>query len=189
MAMLIKDLLKNKKTELLAQWEDYVLGNYEPDTFAIFKNKKDQFANPVGHKIRVGLEELYEVICDESDREIETPVLGQLIKLRAVQDEPPSQTVSFLFKFKELVRNQWQKGKIEMPIDQWLAFDARVDAAALAVFDIFMASREQLYQVRLKDIKASRDIITSNAVCPSALMRKNREEREAAAAGDEAESF
>lgn len=187
--MLIKDLLEEKKTELLAQWEDHVLSNYEPDTFAIFKGKQDQFANPVGHKVRVGLAELYDVICDESDREIETPVLGQLIKLRAVLDEPASQTVSFLFKFKELVRRQWQKGKIEIPIDHWLEFDARVDAVALAVFDIFMASREQLYQVRLKDIKASRDIITSNAVCPSALIRKNREEREGAAAGDKAESI
>lgn len=58
--------------------------------------------------------------------------------------------------------------------EEWLAFDARVDAAALAVFDMFMASREQIYKVRVNELSTGR---LDGAVCPSAMMKKEQEQQ------------
>lgn len=96
-------------------WEDIVLGEYQKDTIRIFKKQKDQFANPVGHKIRVGLAELYDVLCDESDNEVETPGLEDLLKVRAVQPIAASTAVSFVFDLKPLVEEQCKKR-------EWIAY-------------------------------------------------------------------
>lgn len=164
--MKIKDLLEEKETEILNKWKEVVLGRYEAETVRIFMDQQDQFANPLGYKTSAGLKELYRVICDESDREIETPALGQLIKLMAVQEISPSQALGFVFTLKEIIRKIARNRKISEV--EWESFDARVDQAALALFDLYSNSREKLNQVRFNDFKTGRNALTPEVVCPSA---------------------
>lgn len=180
----LHQLLQEKKVEILEKWEDSILGSFAPDAFHIFKKQKDQFANPVGHKIRTGLAELYDVLCDPSDEEILTPDLEQLIKMRAVQQVSAADAVSFVFKLKALVRKELLKKGMADSYDEWLAFDARIDAAALVIFDMFMASKEQIYQVRINEFQHGRHLIVNGAMCPSALARRNNQTANAAAEAD-----
>lgn len=173
--MQLDELLVEKRAVILTQWEDFLLEKFAPETIRIFKKQKDQFANPMGHKITAGLAELFDVICDTGSQEVETPALGQLIKLRAVQEISASDAVFFVFQLKKIVRKACLKKvkKTEL-YEEWLAFDARVDAAALAVFDMFMASREQIYKVRVNELSTGR---LDGAVCPSAMMKKEQEQQ------------
>ncbi len=166
--MSLETVLADRRKEILRKWEEVVLDRYEAESVRIFKNQKDPFANPLGHKTSAGLEELYEVVCDESDVEIETPALGQLIKLMAVQNIAPSQALGFVFSLKVIVRKV--AGKKEISSREWESLDARVDRAALALFDIYNACREQLHRVRFNDLQKQRNALTSEAVCPSAFM-------------------
>lgn len=173
--MQLDKLLTEKRAVILTQWEDCLLEKFVPDTIRIFKKQKDQFANPIGHKITAGLAELFDVICDTGSHEVETPGLGQLIKLRAIQEISASDAVSFVFRLKKIVRKEFlKKVKKTESYEEWLEFDARVDAAALAVFDMFMASREQIYQVRVNELSTGR---LNGAVCPSAMMKKEQEQQ------------
>ena len=173
--MQLDKLLIEKRKVILSHWEDCLLEKFAPETIHIFKRQKDQFANPMGHKINAGLAELFDVICDAGDQEVETPALGQLIKLRAVQEISASDAVSFVFRLKKIVREaSLKKGKKTELYEEWLAFDARVDAAALAVFDMFMASREQIYKVRVSELSTGR---LDGAVCLSAMMKKDQEQQ------------
>jgi hypothetical protein len=173
--MQLEKLLKENKAGVLQKWEDCLLEKFAPDTVQIFKKQKDQFANPMGHKISAGLGELFDVICDTGDHEVETPALGQLIKLRAIQQISASDAVSFVFQLKRIVREVCRKAKVTESYEEWLAFDARVDAAALAVFDMFMASREQIYKVRMSELSTGRYVL-DGAKCPSALMKEEQEQ-------------
>lgn len=174
--MQLEKLLKKNRTGILQQWEDCLLEKFSPDTVQIFKKQKDQFANPMGHKISAGLGELFDVICDAEDHEVETPALGQLVKLRAVQQISASEAVSFVFQIKKIVRKVSRKEKVvESYNEEWLAFDARVDAAALAVFDMFMASREQIYKVRMSELSTGRYVL-DGVKCPSAMMKEEQEQ-------------
>lgn len=174
-------LLLENKVEILEKWEDSILGSFAPDAFHIFKKQKDPFANPIGHKVRTGLEELYDVLCEASNTEVITPDLEQLIKMRAVQQVSAADAVSFIFKLKELVRKELLKKGMTELYNEWLAFDARIDAAALVIFDMFMASKEQLYKVRLSEFQHGRHILTDGSICPSALERRNSQTAAAAA--------
>ncbi|MBU4261983.1 MAG: RsbRD N-terminal domain-containing protein [Proteobacteria bacterium] len=179
----LEKLLHGKKVEILEKWEDTILSSFSPDAYHIFKKQKDPFANPIGHKVRTGLAELYDVLCEPSNKEILTPDLTQLIKMRAVQQVSAADAVSFIFKLKGIVRKELlKKGMAELYIE-WLAFDARIDAAALVIFDMFMASKEQVYQVRVNEFQHGRHMITGS-ICPSALVRRNNQEAIAAEAGD-----
>jgi len=173
--MQLEKILIEKRTSILRQWENCLLEKFAPETVQIFKKQKDQFANPMGHKISAGLGELFDVICDAGDHEVETPALGQLIKLRAVQQISASDAVSFVFQLKKIVRKESRKAKAAEVYEEWLAFDARVDAAALAVFDMFMASREQVYKVRMSELSSGRYVL-GGAKCPSAVMKEEQEQ-------------
>lgn len=173
-----ENLLKEKRAEILEKWENVILGGYAKDSFILFKRQKDQIANPIGHKIRSGLAELYDVLCDPSDDEVSTPDLEELIKLRAVQKISAYEAVSFIFKLKELVRARMDKRMVNESYKEWLAFDARIDAAALAIFNMFMVNRERVYQVRMREYEKGRHILTDGSVCPSALVRQNRNQQE-----------
>lgn len=177
----LETVLQEKKAKILEKWEDSILSGFAPETFHIFKKQKNQFANPVGHKVRTGLSELFDVLCDTSDQEVITPDLEQLIKMRAVQPVSSSDAVSFVFKLKQIARKELKKEKLEEFYHDWLAFDARIDAAALAIFDMFMASKEHLYKVRISEFQHGRNLLTDGAVCPSALVRRNMQEAAAAA--------
>ena len=107
--MQLDELLVEKRAVILSQWEDVLLEKFAPETTRIFKKQKDQFANPMGHKITAGLAELFDVICDTGSQEVETPALGQLIKLRAVQQVSASDAVSFVFQLKKIARKEWLK--------------------------------------------------------------------------------
>ena len=169
----LEKLLQEKKKQILEKWESSILSTYEPDAFRIFKQQKDQFANPIGHKVRIGLNELFDVLCDTSDEAVRTPDLEELIKLRAVQEFSASDAVSFVFKLKEIVREELKKGDVASFYNEWLAFDARIDAAALVIFDMFMRNREQINRVRINEFKTGRDTFTQGGACPSALLRRN----------------
>lgn len=182
----LQKLLQGKKVEILEKWEDSILSSFPPDAFHIFKKQKDPFANPVGHKVRTGLDELYDVLCDPSDEEILTPDLIQLIKMRAVQQVSAADAVSFIFKLKGIVRKELLKKGMAELYNEWLAFDARIDTAALVIFDMFMASKEQIYKVRVSEFQHGRHLLTDGSICPSALVRRNMEEAAAAASAAEA---
>ncbi|MBC8318001.1 MAG: RsbRD N-terminal domain-containing protein [Desulfobulbaceae bacterium] len=178
--MQLDKLLVENREIILKQWKDCLLTKFAPETILFFQKQKDQFANPMGHKISVGLAELFDVICDTSSREVETPSLGQLIKLRAVQQVSASDAVSFVIQLKKIVRKECLSNiKTRESYEEWLAFDVRVDTAVLAVFDMFMASREQIYKVRVNELSSGR---LNGAVCPSAMMKKEQEQQAQAAA-------
>lgn len=171
--MMLQELLIKKREYLLGCWEDIILGEYAKDTFRIFKKQKDPFANPVGHKIRIGMAELYDLLCDESDTEVATPGLEDLLRVRAVQPIAASTAVSFVFALKTLVAEQCEKEGMDRFYKEFLAFCARVDAAALAMFDIFSNCRQTVYQVRMNEFKTGRHIITDSARCSSQVMKED----------------
>jgi hypothetical protein len=77
------------------------------------------------------------------------------------------------------VRRELTKKGITESYQEWVAFDARVDAAALVIFDMFMISKEQLYKVRMNEFEHGRHILTDGSICPSALVRRNEQNAEA----------
>jgi len=171
--MALKEILSERKANIVADWIARVLNTYQESNF--FKKQKDRFANPVGAAVSEGLHHIFAVLLEQSEIHAAKDPLENILKIRAVQNFAPSQAVFFLFELKELVRNELVKAKVAGAPD--LAdFEAKIDALALMGFDLYMDSRERLFQIRIKELQSGSHILTDGTKCPSALLRMSQKE-------------
>jgi len=173
--MNLETLLAEKKKAIVQKWIDQVLDSYGASSF--FKKQKDRFANPIGSTISDGLQKLYAVLVVDGDMTEASKPLEDIIKIRAVQDFSPSKAVSFVYLFKNIVREEVAKEKNLEEISGLLpALDARIDTIALVAFDIYMDCRERLHQIRINEVLSGRSALTDGTKCVSAMLKRDQAE-------------
>lgn len=172
--MRIEEFLKQQKTVILELWANSVLDTYSPDGSKIFKTRKDRFSNPVGYNVRQGLTDVYDAFCEKTESEKGVSALEELVKVRAVQDFSPAESVSFVFFLKRIVRERCRKEKVLFTDDDLSVLDSRLDALALRVFDLYMACREKLYQIQMNEYKRGTHVLTDGTKCGPPIMRRSQ---------------
>ena len=151
--------MSRKRTGIVEKWFDRILDTYPEDTSRFLKKEKDPFANPVRHSILKGIEGLYDELLEEGERpEALTAFLDNVIRIRSVQDFSPSQALAFIFSLKAVIREVLGKEIREARLyDQLLSMESRVDALALRAFDVYMGCREEIYELRVNEVKRQRE--------------------------------
>jgi RsbT co-antagonist protein rsbRD N-terminal domain len=152
--MILKNILSEKKDELLASWFDRILDTYPAETAKFLKNQKDRFANPVGQAIHKGIGDIFQELLQGGDVEKVTGFLDNIIRVRAVQEFSASQAVAFIFFLKSVIRD----GLTETPLtpelyDELATLESQIDSLALIAFDIFMQCREKLFDIKANEMK------------------------------------
>lgn len=131
-----------------------ILETYPPDTSRFLKQEKNQFANPAGNTILLEIENIYEAILHGIDSEKLSLFLGRIIKIRAIQDFYPSQAIVFIFLLKKAIKNELEDDIRENRLfEDLLKFEEKIDKLAMIAFDIYMQCRENIYQIRVNEIK------------------------------------
>lgn len=130
-------------------------GTYPVETAGTLKKEKSQFANPVGHTFKVALAEILDEFLGENSAEAMAPLLDKIIRIRAIQDFSPSSSVAFIFGLKTLAREvlEAESGSAKVRHEEMSDFDDRVDGLALFAFDVYMRCRENLFEVRITEVK------------------------------------
>jgi hypothetical protein len=156
---MLRDLLSRKKSSLVETWFELILNTYPEDTSKFLRKEKDPFANPVRNTILQGIEGVYdELLKDQQSPEALNAFLDKVIRIRAVQDFTPSQALAFVFSFKKAIRERLGKEIREYDLhDQLLRLESRVDALALRAFDVYMGCREEVYELRVGEVKRQRE--------------------------------
>lgn len=143
--------LAKKKKAIVKDWFDLVAKSYAPDTAQFIKGNQDPFSNPVGNSLSVGLAGLYDQLLAGPglDREAVRPYLDQIIRIRAVQDFTPSEATAFIPALKTIIRNHLKKDLSDSrTANALLEFESKIDSLSLFAFDIYMACREKLYELK-----------------------------------------
>lgn len=154
---MLEDILTQKRTAILERWTNLIAGTHLAG--ADFLKGKDRFTNPVGYVISTELPVLYdELLQGLTNSEKISISLGNVVKIRAVQDFSPSQVVSFVFLLKRAIRDELgSEFREKQTLKELLEFDSRVDDLALLTFDAYVACREKIQGIRVNEIKADRD--------------------------------
>ena len=118
-------------------------GDLSAQTVRLLLREKDAFRNPVGHALRKELPVLTAELLGEMDQARVSAALESIVRIRAVQNFSASESVGFVFLLKGILRERW-KGREE----ERAAVEARIDAAALMAFDLYMKCREKIYAGR-----------------------------------------
>jgi hypothetical protein len=152
--MKIKDILLKKKNDTLEAWFNEIIKSYPDDSHKFFKNKKNQFGNPVGYTIHKEIESIFDGLLKGGDPQEAAPYLDEIIKIRAVQEFTPAQAIHFVFLLKNAVRAVLKKDLAEKKLLEQLApLETEIDDLALVAFNIYMSRRERLYQIRAREVK------------------------------------
>lgn len=152
--MNLKDLLLEKKSNILRKWFDVITECYPADTSNFLKKQKNQFANPVGYTISQSIDSLFNEILSGVDSEKVYPYLNDIIKIKAVQDSSPSQAISFIFLFKKVIREVLESDiRKNMLLEELMSFETQIDKLALLSFEIYMQCRERIFELRVNEIK------------------------------------
>jgi len=181
--MRILQLLAEKEPAIHKKWLEQIFNEFQPEAVRFLKGK-DPFANPLGHSFSEGLREIFRDLRSEEPTGVE-PVVEHLMKLRAVQTElAPSAALSFIFALKKIIRQECRQEWSTEIEGEWLEVVERIDRLALAGFDLYMASRERLFQVRIRELKSGRHYLTDQAKCPSAVLREEINNKQAESDGN-----
>jgi len=156
--MALEEILLESENAILKRWFDLILQTYPADTAALMGKDKDQFTNPVGSTISREIEALFRGLLKEENSESLSVSLDSILKIRSVQDFPPSKAIGFVFLLKEAIgetlKSEIQKETIR---EEWLKFQSRIDELALLAFDLYMDCREKICEIRVKKAQADRE--------------------------------
>lgn len=170
----LAEAFRNYREKIVDRWVDYTLSTYTSSDF--FKREKDKFANPVGGSIRGALEQLFDLLANNKDPQQFREPVEKFVRIRAVQEFTPAQAVAPLNAVKHITREILAADKERSVfIKDLYDFEFNVDLAVLAAFDLYMESRERLYQTRIHEIKSGSHILT-DAKCPSKLVKKESQD-------------
>jgi hypothetical protein len=129
---------------ILERWVSQTIESYPAQMHSFLRSEDDPFRNPVGNAIKENLGALVRELMGTMDRDAIISSLGAILRLRAVQDLPPTEAVRFIFDLRAIVHEVTGK------VDQTL--QSRIDSLALTAFDQFMICREQIAELRIKEI-------------------------------------
>lgn len=150
--MNLKAFLEDRKKVIVKKWYEHLLNSYPSDTSNFLRKQKDKFANPIGYTLSENIENLFNELITDKDIDRCSLYLDGIIRVRAIQDFSPSQAISFIFDLKNIVRKE-----IEDLGDgifyEFKEFEGLIDKLAMLAFDIYMKCREQVFEIKVNEIK------------------------------------
>jgi hypothetical protein len=149
---LLEGLLKQKRDVILEKWQNLILETYPEDSRAFLKNQRDRFQNPVGNTLRDATTVLLEALIEGVGTEALSSSMDDMIRVRSVQDFPPSQAVVPIFLLKNVVREELM-GKLGDSIlcEELFEFESKIDGLALSAFDNYMKCKTEIYDIRARE--------------------------------------
>lgn len=151
---MLLELLRRRRGEVAERWFEEALAAYPPRTVDVWRRERDRFANPVGHALREGTRAVLDTLLDGGDPVAVRAGLAEILRIRAVQEMPPSTAVAFVFRLKAAVRAELGGTRLDADARHELAeLERGIDEAALAAFDVYVENRERLAELRIDELK------------------------------------
>ena len=150
----LNSILADKKSSILKKWFDAVIEGPASGTSGHFRIKGDAFANPTGNTVSTGMEGILDGLFSGAGGEVFSELLGNIVRIRAVQDLHPSQALSFIFSLKRIIREELRAEIADQHLSkEILSLESDIDRLALSAFDIFMECREKIYEIKANEAR------------------------------------
>jgi len=148
-------LLKENRETILEKWFERIIATYPDVTSRFLASQKDRFRNPLGYAITQSIGPIYDQVAAAMDGDRLSEALDGIVRIRAVQEFTPSEAVGFIFELKAVIRTE--VGDRIRRFDRWDALgdlESRIDRLALLAFEKYTECREQLHQVKNREIES-----------------------------------
>jgi hypothetical protein len=143
------DVSQDQRAEMAGRWYDRIVDRYPVETSRFLREQSDPFANPVGAGLRDEVAPIVDGVCSDVDVAELEPALDRIIRVRAVQDMTPSEAVGFVLDLKDV----FELVVVGASDDARQDFGRRVDGLLLVAFNVYSRCRQQVYDIRVKEIR------------------------------------
>lgn len=174
--MELEGIFAEKKGAVLGEWFQFLADSYADKTSRFLEKGKDRFANPVGFAYTRGLEGLYDGLLAGSESAEMAPHLDEIVRIRAVQDFTPSAAVAFILGLKGIVRRTAAEANGSAGSGDLALLEERIDTLALQAFDNYMACREKLFEIKVKELRERASIQAGQRPVRAARRGETRDE-------------
>jgi len=145
-------VLCERKNEIVREWLERTLDTYPESAGRFVSREKDCFRNPVGHTLREGLSAVFDGLVRQTGTAALAPALDGIVRIRAVQDIAASRSLAFLFLLKQIIRREL-KSEVGRYSDELITLESRIDEIAGVGFDLYTACRQQIHELRIRELK------------------------------------
>lgn len=146
-------LLWQKKDAVLNRWFDLVTETY-PALSRIFLKKNSPIGNPAGVNMSRALGGLYADLLDQGTTDKTEVYMDEIIRIRAVQDFKPSDATAVIFMLKNAIRQELASELDNVGLlRELMDLELKIDTLARLAFDMHAGCREQLFQMRVDEVK------------------------------------
>lgn len=154
MAEGLVSLIAKHRSTIISKWFDSAVHAYAADTAAFIQSQKDPFANPVGSQTRHSVEGLFDQLMGGMEAGAIHASLDPVMRIRAVQNLSPAQATAFIFALKKILREMFDKQLQSADgIRSFMEVESRIDRIGLSAFDVYMACREKIYELKANETR------------------------------------
>lgn len=152
--MALGHFLEGNRAAILERWNHLIVETYPPNTSRFLRRERDRFINPVGYTISQEIGVLFEELLGGMDLERISRSLENIMKIRSVQDFPPSEGVGVILLLKKTIREKLGSEVSDVRVfEEWSALESKIDSMALLAFDIYMKCREKIFEIKVNEVK------------------------------------
>ena len=127
---------------------------YPGDTAVFLKKGGDPFQNPVADIFARSVDCIVASLLGGIERDEILRNLDAIVRIRAVQEFAPSQSVAFVFLLKKAIRDELQSDiDSEGLHGELLEIESRIDGLTLLAFDCYSKCREKIHEIRAGELK------------------------------------
>jgi hypothetical protein len=151
---MIDELITARRAEIARRWFERIASGYPAETAHFLRRQDDPFANTVGASLRAGADALVEALGRQAGEAEIAEALDRIVRVRAVQEMTPGQAVGIVFELRDVIRDVLADvAEAEVSEESLRELDQRIDRLALAAFDVYVACREQVFEIRVNEIR------------------------------------
>ena len=174
--MELSALLEKKREAILEKWFARIIGTYPDVTSRFLAKQKDRFRNPVGYAITQSIGPIYDQVASAMDADQLLEALDGIVRIRSVQDFTPTEAIGFVFQLKAVIREE-SGGRIRES-ERWndlAELESRIDRVALLAFEKYTECRENLHQIRNREVDSRAARVLGRAQASSAISQHEEE--------------
>ncbi|MFO7800702.1 MAG: RsbRD N-terminal domain-containing protein [Desulfovermiculus sp.] len=146
------NLLEKNRKKIVKAWMQGVVDTYPPKTSEFLTSQKDEFANPIGANLARDLDCIFTELLREESTEVLPTAVDGIVRVRAVQDFPPSAAVGCFLMLKKIIRqNVGAQIRDQNLVNELAVFDDKVDQLMLVAFENYVQCREKIWELKAKE--------------------------------------
>ncbi|MEW5701776.1 MAG: RsbRD N-terminal domain-containing protein [Candidatus Zixiibacteriota bacterium] len=144
---MLRDILDSRRERIHQRWLDLILAEFPPDSQAFLRSERDQFRNPIGHTFRQETAVILSELIGRAPSDATGESLDHIIKIRAVQDCPPSEAAGLFILLKQAIRAELvSEPESGWSRDELSALESEIDRLTLRAFDCYTDCRERIHK-------------------------------------------